>query len=204
MEFKTLPTERAIVTKAADDVLTFVISHEAPDLENDVVVQSGIKTSSDRLPGIVDHSHKMGDSIGVWENLASNGESTTADLRLLPKGVTKGADLVRAMADAGVRLGASIGFTPLQSEARKPAGRKFNSILLHEVSVVVVPAQPLALQVAKSLGMTQEDIESVIGQALTESQQRLLNRAADAVKAVEAMSHENHRGTNPGSPGRTG
>jgi hypothetical protein len=154
---KSLPAELANFKKLPDGTLEFVVSHEAPDLVGDVVIQRGMKTVSDRLPAQVDHSGRMADVIGYWSGLKNHGEYTTATLHLVEAGVSKMADLVRALSDSGVKLAASIGFQAKSAEPLKPKGYKFNETLLHEISVVVVPCQPLALQVMKQFGI---DVQS--------------------------------------------
>jgi hypothetical protein len=150
---KSLPPELSHIKAKADGVYTFVISHEAPDLVGDIVVQRGMKPVSERIPAQVDHSGKMADVIGYWAGLKNHGEYTTADLHLVERGISKMADLVRGLADAGVRLAASIGFNSPKAEPIKPRGYKFHESRLHEVSVVVVPCQPLAMQLMKQYGI---------------------------------------------------
>lgn len=186
MEYrKSLAPELSQTKAKADGVYTFVISHEAPDLVGDIVVQRGMKPVSERIPAQVDHSGKMADVIGFWDNLQVRGDHTTADLHLVERGVTKMADLVRGLADAGVRLAASIGFNVVKAEPLKPRGYKFNESLLHEVSVVVVPCQPLAMQIAK-----QFQLEHVLGdpenglQSTLASQLRI-KRASQAIIAAK-------------------
>lgn len=150
---KSLPAELSHVKGLRDGVLEFVISHEAPDLVGDVVVQRGIRTASDRIPAQVDHSGRMADVIGYWSNLKVHGDYTTAELNLVERGISPMADLVRGLSEAGVKLAASIGFNSSSSEPRKPRGRKFLESVLHEISVVVVPCQPLATQISKKFGI---------------------------------------------------
>jgi hypothetical protein len=144
--------------RVSDGVIEFVVSHESPDLVGDVIVQRGIAPVSDRLPAQVDHSGRMADVIGYWSALRNRGDYTTAELHLVDPGISKMADLVRGLANAGVRLAASIGFTASESEPLKPKGWRFKTTRLHEISVVVVPCQPLALQVAKSLGLSLPEV----------------------------------------------
>jgi hypothetical protein len=180
---KSLPAELSEVKALQDGVLRFIVSHEAPDLVGDIVVQRGMKPVSERLPAQVDHSGRMEDVIGYWDNLKNHGDHTTADLNLVEKGVSKMADLVRALSDSGVKLAASIGFQAKKAEPIKPRGYRFEKTLLHEISVVVVPCQPLALQVAKNFGVDlwQEDpTESVED----DRKEKALRRAKLAVLAV--------------------
>lgn len=158
MEHKLIVKKAGVATSSS----TFVISSEDPDLVGDVVVQDGLIPVADRVPAQLDHSGKMADLVGVWKNFTRTGKQTLADLELLPEGVSKAADLVRAMMDSGLQLAASIGFIPLEAEPIKGARRgvKFNKASLTEVSIVVSPCHPQALQMAKSFGIDLSDVDS--------------------------------------------
>lgn len=136
----------------------FVLSTETPDLAGDVVVQAGRENASARIPAQVDHSGAIRDLVGHWENIKTEGKRTTGELVLVDKGISRTADLVRALLDAGVRMAASIGFQSVKRDLiREPdtddgrfVGYRFQRWKLLEASVVVVPANPEALSFAKS------------------------------------------------------
>lgn len=138
--------------------IRFVLSTDTPDLMGDVVVQSGLLIP-DRLPAQIDHAGSMWSAIGRWANVERDAHRTLASLELLPAGVSRAADLVRGIAKAGVRLAASIGFDPLEYEritdpkTERTTGFRFLKANLIEASVVVVPANPEALALAKRLGV---------------------------------------------------
>jgi len=146
----------------------FVISTEQVDLVGDIVVQAGLSPVSDRIPAQVDHSGKMRDLIGWWSDIERQGKKTLATLNLFKEGLSRTADMVRALIeDGGMRMASSIGFVPdftdggyelLRDEANEwVTGIRFLRSILIEASVVVVPANPGALQarsldIAKRLG----------------------------------------------------
>lgn len=169
---KTAPT--ALTKAGGGGTHTFVLSDEAPDLVNDVIVQAGMKPVSDRLPAQIDHAGAMEAMIGVWRNIRTKGKQTLGDLDLVPPGISRSADLVRALLDQGVRLAASVGILPLETEPREPRGYKILKSWLTEVSVVVVPAHPQALAVMKSLGVDPGMFGAVSGNAEVK---RLIERA---------------------------
>jgi hypothetical protein len=94
------------------------------------------------------------------------------------------ADLVRALSDSGVKLAASIGFQARKAEPLKPKGYKFPETLLHEISVVVVPCQPLALQVAKKFGIELQSSEIDLDTVVADRQEETLERAKKAILAA--------------------
>lgn len=157
---KTSPS----ASQEQDGTYTFVVSSEEPDLVGDIVVQEGLSPASKRLPAQVDHAGKMYALIGAWKNLRRDGKETLADLSLLEKGISRTADMVRALLESGVQLAASIGFMPTEYEPieeKNPyGGMRFIKATLTEISVVVVPAAPQALSIVKSFGFTPEQFDS--------------------------------------------
>jgi hypothetical protein len=140
-----------------DNPLKFVLSTDDTDLVGDVVVQSGLSLARDPLPAQIDHGGSMHDLVGSWKELKIGAHKTVSTLELMPKGTSPTVDLIHAIRDAGIRMAASIGFVPGDWEAiwDKKAefitGFKFLKSTLIEASIVVTPANPNALQLAKSM-----------------------------------------------------
>jgi hypothetical protein len=201
----TLPLERAAVSKSPrTGGPRFVISTGEVDLMGDIVVQQGLAPISARIPAQVDHSGKMRDLIGWWDNieLDKSNDRTTADLVLFDKGLSPVADMVRALDEAGVQMASSIGFMPewsgdgyevLFDEEENFTGIKFNRSRLIETSVVVVPANPGALQlrsaqVAKRMGVDEARVRNFLVSDTSRlllqgmGQRDLIARAAAATK----------------------
>jgi hypothetical protein len=177
--FDSEPIEKS----AEGDGYRFVISSEKPDLVNDIVVQDGLRPVSGRIPAQVDHSGKMADMIGTWANLERVGKKTIAELNLFDLGTSKMADMVRKLLEQKVRLGASIGFLPEEYEPLENGGFKFLKSILHEVSIVVTPAHPEALSLAKSVGIDPERLRP--NMSVPSETQKALLRAKLAIKAAE-------------------
>jgi len=206
----TLALENAEVIRSptAGGAPRFVISTDQVDLHGDIVVQAGLVPVEDRIPAQVDHSGKMRDLIGYWKNIKTESKRTLADLVLFDPGVSKMADMIRALHEAGIRMAASIGFHPDLEDGgyellRDPAndwvtGVKYLRAKLVETSVVVVPANPGALSVrsldiAKHFGISAERMQKFV---VSESSQQLLRqmprhdalaRAAAAVQKADAI-----------------
>lgn len=180
----------------------------------DIVVQAGLRPVGPRIPAQVDHSGKMRDLIGWWDNIELRGRRTFADLVLFDRGISRTADMVRELHDAGVKLAASIGFHPdlteggtepiLDKKTEVITGWRFNRSTLVEASVVVVPANPgalsvRALDIAAKFGL---DVRAYQTFAMSEASQRLLHlmpthdaraRAAAAVmKATNVLEGVRH------------
>lgn len=202
----TAALESAEVTRApGNGALRFVISTEDVDLQGDIVVQQGMRPVSPRIPAQVDHSGKMRDLIGWWDNIVTQGKRTFADLILFDPGISAMADMVRALGEARVRLAASIGFSPDRDEGgyeliRDPknewvTGVKYLRSTLLEASVVVVPANPGAL--SRSIQLPKAfDAERLRSFVVSEASQQLLRtmpshdaraRAAAAVQKATQL-----------------
>lgn len=172
------------VKKNADgDSYTFVISSEEPDLVGDIIVQSGIRPVSSRIPAQVDHSGAVADLIGSWKDIRVEGKKTLADLILFNEGISKTADLVRALLDAGVQMAASIGFTGKGEPIKEKRGYIFKNINLLEASIVAVPCHPAALSVAKSMELSEDEIKDFFVEDRSEYEARK-KAALDRVKKI--------------------
>jgi len=149
-----------VAQPSEEDPLKFVLSTDDIDLVGDVIVQEGLKLARDPLPAQIDHGGSMHDLIGTWKNVKISTHKTVAELDLMPKGTSPAVDLIHAIKAAGIRMATSVGFRPIDYEAiwdKKGefiTGFKFLKSVLTEASIVVSPANPQALQVAKSLNVS--------------------------------------------------
>lgn len=213
----TVALDHAEVTKSAKTGgPRFVISTEQTDLQGDIVVQAGLLPVADRIPAQVDHSGKMRDLIGWWDNIKAEGKRTFADLVLFDPGISRMADMVRALHDAGVRMAASIGFHPDFNEGGielirddrndRVTGYRFIRSKLVETSVVVVPANPGALsvrslEIGKSFGIDAERMQSLF--VMNDASQQLLRgmpRHDALARAAAAVTKANAAIAGRGSP----
>lgn len=208
------PSAPAEVTKSAagDGRYRYVISTDQVDLMGDIVVQDGMKPVGPRIPAQVDHSGRIRDLIGHWSDIEVKPHKTYATLNLFPEGMSRTADLIRAMHEAEVRMAASIGFVPddkeggyelIRDEANDwVTGFKFNRSTLIETSIVVVPANPGALSVrslewAKRFSVDEQFVHARLRSfAMSDASQQMLRRmpahdhvarAAAAVQKANAI-----------------
>lgn len=149
---------RKIAESTPDDPFKFVLTTDDTDLVGDIVVQrGGVSLARDPLPAQIDHGGSIHDLIGTWKDLKIEAHRTVARLELMPKGTSQTVDLIHAIKAAGIRLAASIGFVPMDWEAiwdKKGefiTGFKFLKSVLTEASIVVTPANPMALEMSKKL-----------------------------------------------------
>ena len=142
------------------DTTTFVLSAETPDRVNDVVVQRGWHLENFLQNPVALLSHQQSDMpVGIWKNLRVQGDALLGDLQLAAKGTSRMADLARGLIEQGILRAVSVGFKPLKAEPIKPRGMKYLEAELLEVSLVSVPAHPRAVMVAKSMGITDQEMK---------------------------------------------
>lgn len=172
--------------ESTEDGIRFVLSTDQVDLAGDVIVQNGLSLARSPLPAQIDHGGGLFDLIGEWRDFKIGAHETTAVLKLLKRGVSRAADLVRDLYQEGVQLAASIGFVPdpnayelIRDEKNDyVTGIKWQRATLTEASVVVTPANPSALARIKSLdSMASNTGQSPRGDARAEILTRLQGTA---------------------------
>lgn len=150
--------------------LTFVLSDETVDRMGDVIEAKGwVLTNFKRNP-IALFGHSSDFPIGTWENIRVEGKRLLADLKLASRGTSARIDELIALVEQGVLRAVSVGFQPIE---RKPLSEESDSMFgpfrylrqeLLETSLVSVPANPSALQVARSLDISDDTLDLAFGE----------------------------------------
>ena len=147
--------------QSADDPFEFVLSTKSPDRMGDVIEQGGwnLKQFRKNPIALFQHSHHM--PIGSWKNVRVVGDQLVGKLNMAKEGTSRLVDEVRSLLEQRILRAVSVGFQPDEVESLDPKndpggwdGIRFIKQTLLETSVVSVPANPEALAVAKSLGMS--------------------------------------------------
>jgi HK97 family phage prohead protease len=153
--------------------MEFVLSDETLDRMGDVISSEGWILDSFQKNPIALFNHNSDFPIGKWHNLRVENGSLRGHLQLAPEGTSPRIDEIRKLVDAGILCSVSVGFHPIESEPLKPAnggskgpfggwsGERFTKQELIETSLVSVPANPNALAVAKSLGISPATLDAV-------------------------------------------
>lgn len=142
------------------DTMTFVLTAETPDRVGDVVMLNGLDLKSFKNNPVALVQHQSNEfPIGIWKNLRVAGDALLGDLQLAAKGTSKAADVSRALIEQGILRAVSIGFRAVEYAQLQPRGTKFIKSELLEASLVSVPMNPRALMVAKSVGMTDDELK---------------------------------------------
>lgn len=155
----------AVVERAAGDDgvrrATFVASDESTDRYGDIIRASGWRLDNYRKNSVVLYGHQT-DSLplGLVPTIGVEGTRLIAQVEWVKAGTTAFADSAWAMLEQGVLNAVSVGFLPLArplpifDEDQHVTGFEFIAQDLLELSVVTVPANPNALQIAKDFGLT--------------------------------------------------
>lgn len=146
-----------------DDPLTYVMSDETTDRVGDVIEAKGWNLANFRKNPVALFGHDHRFIVGHWHDVKVVGGKLLGRLNLLPAGISERLDEIRAAVHAGVLRAVSVGFTAdSQSiEVMKTGGLRYRAAELMECSLVAVPANPNALQIAKSLNLS-DDAQAMI------------------------------------------
>ena len=185
----------------------FIMSDETPDRYGDVIE---CKTDSwdltdFRKNNIALFGHNSSFPIGTWDNVRVENGALRGHLKMAPAGTSDRIDEVRRLIDAGVLKATSVGFRPIESRpiSHQSHGERYIKQALLECSVVSVPANPNALQIAKSLGVSRRTLAMVFRNdeaavTITERsgsdyQQRLLRHRAAVARAHAVLDSINRK-----------
>jgi len=152
------------ITKAADSAYdgTFILSTDSVDRYGDVIEQSGWDLENFKRNPVALWMHDQRNPIGVWHNIRIETNRLVADLKLAS---TNLARLAKQLIDDGVLRAVSVGFLPKEAnrldEKNPSSGYLIKAAELLEVSLVSVPANQDALMIAKSLGLTDDELATV-------------------------------------------
>jgi len=153
----------AFITKGQKEgTFTFQASSEKVDSYGDVVVQRGIDLTRFKENPIILYQHSADEPIGKAIDIRLEEKGIVADIELAPKGISEKIDTIRGLLEAGILKAVSIGFTaqeyePIRNEDNQFTGYKFLKSLLHEISIVSIPANDEALAIARSFKLSQDD-----------------------------------------------
>lgn len=144
--------------KAPDSGMEFILSDATPDRYGDIILADGWDLTNFNKNPIALFGHRSDFPIGKWKNLKVKDGALHGFLEMAPIGTSERIDEIRKLIDAGILKAVSVGFRPIESKpiSNSAPGEIYVKSELVETSVVAVPANPNALAVAKSLGISRE------------------------------------------------
>lgn len=152
-----------------DDPLEYVMSDESVDRVGDVIEAKGWSLNAFRNNPVALFGHDSRFVIGKWTDVRVEKDRLVGKLDMLGKGISSRIDELHAAVEAGVLRAVSVGFRPLEKpklrdEKDYSAGYIFSKQELMECSLVAVPANPNALQIAKGLGLSEQTMSMMFGE----------------------------------------
>jgi len=138
------------------------MSDETVDRMGEVISASGWQLGNFRKNPVALFGHNSSFPVGKWSNVRVEGRALLGRLELMPP-VSERLAEIHAAINAGVMRAVSVGFHPFEME-----GNRYTKQELVECSLVMVPANPNALQVAKSLNLSRETMTLIFGKTADE------------------------------------
>lgn len=142
----------------------YVLSDATVDSYGDIVEASGWDLARFDTNPIALFNHNSDAPIGRWTNVRVEGGKLKGRLEFAKAGTSPRIDEIRSLAEQGILRATSVGFAPLAASPLKSGGKRYTKQLLHEVSLVSIPANPNAVQLAKSLHVSSDTMSLVFGE----------------------------------------
>jgi HK97 family phage major capsid protein/HK97 family phage prohead protease len=162
---------KAIIARApGPDPLDYVMSDETVDRLGDVIRSDGWSLDNFRRNPVALFGHDSQFIIGRWDGVRIENKQLKGRLELLDP-VSDRMREVHAAVNAGVLRAVSVGFKPIEHEPldsknNDPWGPvRFLRQELVECSLVSVPANPNALQIAKGLNLSRDTLSMIFGKS---------------------------------------
>lgn len=157
--------------------LSYVLSDATVDRYGDVIEQDGWRLDEFKRNPIALFNHNVNAPIGKWRNIRVEGGQLVGELEPAERGTSQRIDEILSLIDQDILRATSVGFRVIESEPLDPKqpmrGSRFKEQELLETSIVSVPANPAAVQIARSLNISDETMslafggQAVIGQRET-------------------------------------
>jgi HK97 family phage major capsid protein/HK97 family phage prohead protease len=159
---------KTTVAQAAGDPLTFVLSDATKDRMGDVIEPKGWQLENFKQNPMALFNHNSSFPIGRWEDVKVQGERLVGKLKLAARGTSDRIDEIISLVEQGILRAVSVGFAPIEHEFMKDnSGIHFTKQELLETSLVSIPANPAAVQLAKSLNVSDATLHEVFGKHAT-------------------------------------
>lgn len=145
------------------DGLEFVISDGSLDRHGTRINPRGWELSNFKRHPIALFGHSGGFPIGSWSNVRVDGDRLVGRLVFAEKGTSPRIDELASLVEQGILRAVSVGFSPLEYGVPGKSDYDYERQELLEVSLVSVPSNPNALQVARSLRISPETLSLAFG-----------------------------------------
>ncbi len=148
--------------------MTYVLSDATRDRMGDTIDPAGWDLKWFKKNPIALFGHQSSFPIGTWSNPRVEGGKLVAELNPAARGTSARVDEIISLIEQDILRATSVGFRPLMAEPLNKddpfGGTRFLKQELLETSIVSVPANPAALQVARSLNISDETMSLAFGE----------------------------------------
>jgi HK97 family phage major capsid protein/HK97 family phage prohead protease len=158
---------KTTVAQAAGDPLTFVLSDATKDRMGDIIDPKGWVLDNFKQNPMALFNHNSSFPIGTWENVKVQGGRLIGKLQLAARGTSDRIDEIISLVEQGILRAVSVGFSPIERVLLDDGGIRFTKQELLETSLVSIPANPAAVQLAKSLHVSDATLHEVFGKHAT-------------------------------------
>jgi HK97 family phage major capsid protein len=153
----------------------FVMSDASVDRMGDVIESAGwdLTTFKSHPVALFNHGKQDPLPIGTWSDVRVENGQLRGKLNFAAPGTSPRIDEMRSLLEQGILRAASVGFEPVEYEPRikgagatagASGGRRYMRQRLVECSLVTIPANANALQIAKSLNISDDTMHFVFGE----------------------------------------
>jgi len=147
--------------------LSYVLSDATIDRYGDTIDPQGWQLDAFQRNPIALFNHSAQQPIGKWTNIRVERNALIADFVPAKKGTSQRTDEILSLIDQDILRATSVGFRAIEQEPIDPkrpmAGTRYTSQELLETSIVSIPANPSALQIARSLNISNDTMAVVFG-----------------------------------------
>jgi HK97 family phage prohead protease len=185
------------LSASTDGQFEFVASDETVDRYGDIVRVAGWDLSPYKRNPIVLFQHQASNPVGISTKTWIDGKQLLARIKLAAEGTSPFIDTLRKLLTQKIIRAVSVGFMPtkeykqiIDDKTGFATGLEFNGQELLEISLVSVPANPAALQMAKSLHIPETHIQRVFSPVGPDASVKMAqNRAAMEIVKVRRFGH---------------
>lgn len=156
------------LTKVADGTYEYVASDETVDRYGDVIRVAGWELKNYRANPIILFAHQKDNPVGTAARVWVESLKLMVRIKMADEGTSPFIDTLRKLMDQKIVRAVSVGFLPtkqpnyIRDEKNDMiTGVEYVGQELLENSLVTVPANPMALQTAKSMGISEQHLQRV-------------------------------------------
>lgn len=179
--------------------LSYVLSDATVDRYGDVIEPDGWLLDNFRQNPIALFNHSPNQPIGQWRNIRVENDRLVADFVPAAKGTSQRTDEINSLIEQDILRATSVGFLGVESEPLDPkrpmAGTRYTRQELLETSIVSIPANPAALQLARSLGISDGTINLAFGEHAATRRDVVKTGGHAAMKPLLRAPHMNEQPT---------